>query len=139
MEDETEETDETDETDNAYARQWIWEPTTLPLQQSVTRAAPPLYNAGHEHGAQPWWNCDGVRFEPVADRPWNVVWMEPLAAEPISYSLRLHPQASGPEDGFGPNIAATVAGCNPPSARSRASSRFSRASVQPGRCSSAAS
>ncbi len=99
---------ESDETDNVYGRQWIWEPMTLPLHQVVTRSAPPAHDAGIEFLPDYWWNCDGVRIEPGNDRPWNAVWMEPVYSTPVDYFMRLHPQATGPEDGFGSSLEATM-------------------------------
>lgn len=96
---------ESDETNNVHARQWIWAPTTLPLDQAVTRAAPPVYDADTQYLSGYWWNCDGLRFVPQASRPWSTVWIEASTDLDAQYTLRMHPAATGPQDGFGTNYA----------------------------------
>ncbi len=99
--------DESDETDNVHARQWVWQPLTLSHGSPVTRAAPPPVDADIEYLEGYWWNCDGVRVDLVQDRPWNIVWMEPDYSVHRDYMMRVHPVATGPEDGFGYNLAQT--------------------------------
>jgi hypothetical protein len=93
---------EFNETDNIYARQWAWTPPVMG-PGTVTRAAPPIYDADREYIDQfsLWWpNCDGLRFETSNTYRWSAVWIEALGDDPVDYRARLHPPSAGVEEGF---------------------------------------
>ncbi len=90
---------EFDETDNIYARQWVWTPPVM-AEGTVTRPAPPLHDADSEHLEYSWPNCDGLRFETDATRPWTAVFIEAMSDQDPHYRARLHQETMGAEAGF---------------------------------------
>lgn len=101
---------EAGETDNEWGRQWVWTPITLPPGQLVDREAPPDPQGGHPEGMLFLYpNCDGLRItSSIGEYHAVVAWTDDPADD---YSLRLHPAASSPTDGFEwPTATSTRAG-----------------------------
>jgi Metallo-peptidase family M12B Reprolysin-like/FlgD Ig-like domain len=101
---------ELDETNNGYARQWVWQPSELPLHTSVIRSQPPERNSGSAYipsGVSFYGNWDGVRVTDDGN-----IW-QAVAVSSLNYSdydLALFAPSSGPEDGFVSPLASSNRG-----------------------------
>ncbi len=91
------------ENNNAFGEQWIWTPTTLALNASTVRSAPPEVTGGWDHGTTGsiYWNCDALRT-PVFSSAGG--WWGALAIMPTGstsdFDPRLHEVSTGAKNGF---------------------------------------
>ncbi len=91
---------EQDETDNAYARQFVWYPPTLPTSGAWTAATRPCdAYGGIAHTLFTAANCDGYLYTPGADVFSGAVMLADDAAS--DFDLRQHVHSTTPTSGFG--------------------------------------
>jgi hypothetical protein len=110
--DATEQNAESNENDNRWAHQWVWNPTTLPPDVPVVRAAPPRKTAGWDavtDGSTLYANVDGLRMSGASW--WDVAVLRPLS--PLNdRDLTLFAASSGASDGFATPLAGSYSGSN---------------------------
>ncbi len=96
------------ETNNAWANQWVWQPTQLSTGGSVTRTGVPEPSGGQSDipgGPSFFANCDGLRTPDFVGDPigfggyWNAVAVCAVNAND-DVDLSLFPPTTGPANGF---------------------------------------
>ncbi|MGH7731102.1 MAG: FlgD immunoglobulin-like domain containing protein [Candidatus Eiseniibacteriota bacterium] len=91
---------ESSESDNLWAHQWVWTPLTLTAGTRVSRAAPPVRDAGWSavvDGSPTYYNCEGFRFN--TSGWWNAIWVY-APNDSTDIDCRLHTESAGATSGF---------------------------------------
>jgi len=102
---------------NHYAEQWVWDPTQMAVDASITRSSPPVSNGGWDligPGVALYNNLDGLRTQTFEAYPnnydgyWGAVALMSHGLADID--LGLYSPTTGPDNGFDTPVKSSFLG-----------------------------